>query len=122
MFYDMRKDIFNTIFDKSRGTLSERLIQIYKKVFIWENDEETEDLSENKKPDYDIEYMLKPFEGYEIINADWHKKTFTFRTPEKFNGNAQIRFTILRPKAEIWIDHVRIEDRVGRNCYQFPPP
>lgn len=70
----LRKDIFNTIFDKSRGTLSERLIQIYKKVFIWENDEETEDLSENKKPDYDIEYMLKPFEGYEIINADWHKK------------------------------------------------
>lgn len=44
-------------------------------------------------------------------NADWHKKTFTFRTPEKFNGNAQIRFTILRPKAEIWIDHVRIEEQ-----------
>ena len=44
-------------------------------------------------------------------NADWHKKTFSFRTPKTFNGNTQIRFVILRPKAEIWIDHVRIEEQ-----------
>ena len=76
----LRKDIFKIIFDKSLGTMSERLEQIYKKVFEWEYEEDIEtikDFDTVNNPEYskyDIEYMLKPFEGYEVINKDWFKR------------------------------------------------
>ena len=44
-------------------------------------------------------------------NLDWHKKSFTFRTPKNFNGKANVRFSIHRPKAEMWIDNVRILEK-----------
>ena len=76
----LRKDIFKIIFDKSLGTMSERLEQIYKEVFEWEYEEDIEtikDFDTVNNPEYskyDIEYMLKPFEGYEVINKDWFKR------------------------------------------------
>ena len=43
--------------------------------------------------------------------AEWHKRSYTFKTPENFNENANVRFVILRPNAEIWIDNVRLEEK-----------
>ena len=44
-------------------------------------------------------------------NAPWHRKTFTFTTPDHFNGQASVRFFIEKPGAEAWIDNVRIEEQ-----------
>ena len=42
--------------------------------------------------------------------ADWHKKRFSFRTPKNFNGRAAVSFAIRKPKAELWVDNIRIEE------------
>ena len=47
-------------------------------------------------------------------NLDWHKKTYTFRTPKNFNGKANVRFIVLRNKGEMWIDNVRIEENTNK--------
>lgn len=45
-----------------------------------------------------------------VGKMEWHKRSYTFKTPKKFNGNANVRFTIHRPKAQIWVDNVRVEE------------
>jgi hypothetical protein len=46
-----------------------------------------------------------------IGKMEWHKRSYTFKTPKNFNGNANVRFYIHRPKGEMWIDNVRIEEK-----------
>lgn len=48
-----------------------------------------------------------------VGKADWHRETFSFRTPpaNRFDGKGSVRFCIVKPAAEVWIDNVRIEKR-----------
>jgi hypothetical protein len=49
-----------------------------------------------------------PFSG----KLGWHREEFVFKTPakDKFSGDAHIRFCIVKPKAEIWIDNVSVTE------------